>query len=208
MNKGGNSFHWVNVTNVLVEGLRIAHFDGSLWIHFSQNITVRNVTLFNRNLPEETGNIEVGGMGSHGAPPPRCAWSDGKFNPDDPCLAPGGNWQYELNLLRPTSNFTMRDSTVNGGDDNVCIKNDTDGVLVENVHFTDGHGASIGSIPDCNGCHGFVSNIDGFIDISKAGWILGTGGTVWHCRGCYQQHCDSEHYVSQVERYSASSWQH
>ena len=30
--------------------------------------------------------------------------------------------QYELNLLRPTSNFTMRDSTVNGGDDNVCSK--------------------------------------------------------------------------------------
>ena len=32
-------------------------------------------------------------------------------------------------------------------------------VFVENVHFTDGHGASIGSIPDCNGCHGYVSNI-------------------------------------------------
>lgn len=125
---GGNSFHWVNDTNVLVEGVRIAHFDGSMWIHFSQNITVRNVTLFNRNTPEETGNIEVGGMGSHGVPPPLCAWKGGKYNPADPCLAPGGNWQYELNLLRPTSNFTMRDSTVNGGDDNVCIKNDTDGV--------------------------------------------------------------------------------
>ena len=156
---GGNSFHWVNVSNVLVEGVRIAHFDGSMWIHFAQNITVRNVTLFNRNTPEETGNIEVGGMGSHGVPPPLCAWKDGKFNPADPCLVPGANWQYELNLLRPTSNFTMRDSTVNGGDDNVCIKNDTDGVLVENVHFTDGHGASIGSIPDCNGCHGYVSNV-------------------------------------------------
>ena len=124
----GNSFHWVNVSNVLVEGVRIAHFDGSMWIHFAQNITVRNVTLFNRNTPEETGNIEVGGMGSHGVPPPLCAWKDGKFNPSDPCLVPGANWQYELNLLRPTSNFTMRDSTVNGGDDNVCIKNDTDGV--------------------------------------------------------------------------------
>ena len=63
-------------------------------------------------------------MGSHGAPPPLCAWSDGKFHPDDPCLVPGANWQYELPLLRPR-NFTMRDSTVNGGDDNVCIKNDT-----------------------------------------------------------------------------------
>jgi hypothetical protein len=30
---------------------------------------------------------------------------------------------------------------------------------VENVHFTDGHGASIGSIPDCYGCHGYVTNI-------------------------------------------------
>ena len=156
---GGNSFHFVNVSNVVVEGVTIAHFDGSMWIHFSQNITVRNVTLFNRNTPEETGNIEVGGMGSHGVPPPICAYKDGKFDPTNPCLAPGGNWQYELNLLRPTSNFTMRDSTVNGGDDNVCIKNDTDGVLVENVHFTDGHGASIGSIPDCNGCHGYVSNV-------------------------------------------------
>lgn len=63
---GGNSFFWVNVTNVLIEGVAIKHFDGSLWIHFAQNITVRNVTLFNRNVPEETGNIEVGGMGSHG----------------------------------------------------------------------------------------------------------------------------------------------
>lgn len=57
-------------------------------------------------------------MGSHGTPPPLCAWKDGRFHPDDPCLIPGGNWQYELPLLRPR-NFTMRDSTVNGGDDNV-----------------------------------------------------------------------------------------
>ena len=81
-------------------------------------------------------------MGSHGAPPPLCAWSDGKFHPDDPCLVPGANWQYELPLLRPR-NFTTRDSTVNGGDDNVCSKNDTQGVLVENVLFTNGHGASV-----------------------------------------------------------------
>ena len=53
------------------------------------------------NLPEETGNIEVGGMGSHGVPPPTCAWHGGKFNPASPCLVPGANWQYELNLLRP-----------------------------------------------------------------------------------------------------------
>lgn len=128
---------------------------GSMWVHFSQNITVRNVILFNRNTPEETGNIEVGGMGSHGMPPPLCNETGSKdgCGPFD-----GAVWQYELPLLRP-KNFTMRDSTVNGGDDNVCIKNDTTDVLVENVHFTDGHGASIGSIPDCYGCHGHVSNI-------------------------------------------------
>ena len=156
---GGGCFTMVNVTNPIVEDLRLSHFDGMMFIHFSQNITVRNVTMFNRNKPEETGDIEIGGMGSHGAPPPICAYGrSGKFNPDDPCLVPGANWQYELPLLRP-KNFTMRDSIVNGGDDNVCIKNDTTDVLVENVHFTDGHGASIGSIPDCNGCHGHVSGI-------------------------------------------------
>ena len=50
-------------------------------------------------------------MGSHGMPPPLCAWKNGRFNPQDPCLAPGANWQYELPLLRPF-NFTMRDSTI------------------------------------------------------------------------------------------------
>ena len=72
-----------------------------------QNVTVRNVTLFNRNSPEETGNIEVGGMGSHGVPPPLCAYKDGKFDPTNPCLAPGGNWQYELNLLRYGRNVAI-----------------------------------------------------------------------------------------------------
>jgi hypothetical protein len=57
------------------------------------------------------------------------------------------------------NNITMRDSFVTGGDDNVCIKNDTANVLIENVTFLDGHGASIGSIPDCAGCHGIVTNI-------------------------------------------------
>lgn len=155
---GGAGFVFTNVTNPVVEGLRLSHFDGMMYIHFSQNITVRNVTMYNRNTPEETGDIEIGGMGSHGVPPPLCAFRGGSFNATDACLGPGGNWQYELPLLRPR-NFTMRDSTVNGGDDNVCIKNDTTDVLVENVHFTDGHGASIGSIPDCYGCHGHVSGV-------------------------------------------------
>ena len=156
---GGNSFHWVNVTNVLVEGVRIAHFDGSMWIHFSQNITVRNVTLFNRNTPEETGNIEVGGMGSHGVPPPLCAWKDGKFNSTHPCLLPGANWQYELNLLRPTSNFTMRDSTVNGGDDNVCIKNDTDGVRRSKCHTETPPPAHIVSDTVVSKCGGVLGSL-------------------------------------------------
>ena len=155
---GGGGFVFTNVTNLIVEDLRLSHFDGMMYIHFSQNITVRNVTMFNRNTPEETGDIEIGGMGSHGMPPPLCAFHNGQFNASDPCLVPGANWQYELALLRP-KNFTMRDSTVNGGDDNVCIKNDTTDVLVENVYFTDGHGASIGSIPDCDGCHGHVSGV-------------------------------------------------
>lgn len=32
-------------------------------------------------------------------------------------------------------------------------------MLIENVTFLNGHGASIGSIPDCSGCHGIVTNI-------------------------------------------------
>ena len=37
----------------------------------------------------------------------------------------------------------------------MCIKNDTSNVLVENVVFKNGHGATIGSVPDGNGLHGF-----------------------------------------------------
>ena len=50
----------------------------------------------------------------------------------------------------------------------VCIKNDTANVLIENVVFQDGHGASIGSIPDCSGCHGVVTNIT-FRNLTFAG---------------------------------------
>ena len=38
-----------------------------------------------------------------------------------------------------------------GGDDNVAIKNDTANVLIEDCVFGNGHGASIGSVPDTNG---------------------------------------------------------
>jgi hypothetical protein len=152
------SFHFVNTTNTLVgDGMYISHVPGQMWFHFCQHLMVRNITLFNRNLPEETGNIEIGGAGSHGMPPPLCEYGkSGWVGPTWECE--GGNWQYNLPLLR-TRNITVRDSDVSGGDDNVCIKNDTQGVLVENVHFRNGHGASIGSVPDCNGCHGIVKDI-------------------------------------------------
>ena len=45
---------------------------------------------------------------------------------------------------------------------------DTANVLIENVVFQDGHGASIGSIPDCSGCHGVVTNIS-FRNLTFAG---------------------------------------
>ena len=32
-------------------------------------------------------------------------------------------------------------------------------MLIENVVFNNGHGATIGSVPDCNGCMGFVTNV-------------------------------------------------
>ena len=56
------------------------------------------------------------------------------------------------------NNITIRDSWVDGGDDNVCIKNDTSNVLVENIVFKNGHGATIGSVPDGNGLHGYLEH--------------------------------------------------
>ena len=32
-------------------------------------------------------------------------------------------------------------------------------VLVENIVFKNGHGATIGSVPDGNGLHGFITNV-------------------------------------------------
>lgn len=55
----GGGFRFVNVTNLLVENLHLSHFSGMMWVHFSQHVMVRNVTLFNRNTPEETGDIEI-----------------------------------------------------------------------------------------------------------------------------------------------------
>lgn len=57
---GSGSFTFTNVTNLLVENLHLSHFYGMMNIHFSQHILVRNLTMFNRNNPEETGDIEIG----------------------------------------------------------------------------------------------------------------------------------------------------
>ena len=88
----------VNCTDVVVENLHLSHFPGMMFIHNSQDVLVRNMTMVNRNNPEETGDIEFGGIGSHGEP-----WNS--------------PWQYEVNLMR-ANNITMRDSFVTGGDDN------------------------------------------------------------------------------------------
>ena len=61
---------------------------------------VRNVSIVNRDNPEETGDVEIGGIGSHGEP-----WNAG--------------WQYQVKMMT-THNVTVRDSFVTGGDDNVA----------------------------------------------------------------------------------------
>lgn len=129
----------INCTEVVIRDLRLNHLLGSIWLWNSQNALIENVSLVNRNEPEEAGNLEIGGIGSHGEP-----WN-----------AP---WQYEVPLM-PANNITVRNSFFTGGDDNVCIKNDTSNVLVEGCEFQNGHGASIGSIPDCSGYYGVVTNI-------------------------------------------------
>lgn len=141
-------FSFNNCTNVLVEDLYLSHFPGMMFIHNSMHVMVRNISIVNRGNPEETGDLEIGGIGSHGEP-----WNS--------------PWQYEVPLMM-ANNITIRDSFFTGGDDNVCIKNDTANVLVENVIFKDGHGASIGSIPDCSGCHGVVTNVT-FRNITMGG---------------------------------------
>lgn len=69
---------------------------------------IRNMSINNRGVPiEENGDLEVGGVGSHGEP------------------YPGRDlWQWGAGLMS-ANNITIRDSWVDGGDDNVCIKNDT-----------------------------------------------------------------------------------
>ena len=87
----------------------------------------RNMSINNRGNPiEENGDLEVGGVGSHGEP------------------YPGRDlWQWHAGLMS-INNITIRDSWVDGGDNNVCNKNDTFNFLVENIVFYNGHGATIG----------------------------------------------------------------
>lgn len=129
-----------NSTNILIENFFMTHQNGVAFFHNVQNVTIRNVTIKNRCSPvEEAGDLEIGGLGSHGAP-----W--------------GAPHYYEQHLLS-TNNVTIQGCYFSGGDDNIAIKNDTANVLVEDCTFGNGHGASIGSVPDANGLNGYVTNI-------------------------------------------------
>ena len=132
----------LNSTNFLWENVGFNHVSGAVFIHNTQDVMIRNMSINNRGAPiEENGDLEVGGVGSHGEP------------------YPGRDlWQWEAGLMS-ANNITIRDSWVDGGDDNVCIKNDTSNVLVENIVFFNGHGATIGSVPDGNGLHGYITNV-------------------------------------------------
>ena len=91
----------VNCSHLLIENMHFSHLPGLVFVHNSQHVLIRNVSLFNRGNPEETGDLEIGGIGSHGEP-----WNS--------------MWQYEVPLLS-AHNVTVRDSVFNGGDDNVCM---------------------------------------------------------------------------------------
>merc|ERR550537_1149691 len=114
-----------------MEGFSMFHLQGPIFRN-SQNVMLCSMYCYSRGVPEEGGNIEVGGYGSHGTP-----------------TVP----------LLSARNVTIRDSYFNGGDDNICIKNDTSNVLVENCTVGDGHGITLGSTPDGNGLHGYNENI-------------------------------------------------
>ena len=89
------------------------------------SVSYINCSIHNRDMPvEESGDLEIGGIGSHGEP-----WNS--------------PLQYEERLLS-TNNVTIRGCYFSGGDDNIAIKNDTANVLIEDCVFGNGHGASIG----------------------------------------------------------------
>ena len=57
----------LNVTNFLWENVRFEHVSGAVFVHNAQNVMIRNMSINNRGMPvEENGDLEVGGVGSHG----------------------------------------------------------------------------------------------------------------------------------------------
>ena len=140
----------LNCTNFLWENVRFQHVSGAVFVHNSQNVMIRNMSINNRGVPiEENGDLEVGGVGSHGEPYPgkktpllhhfivqmiilpRHARDKHreKLRKELRRFLTGRDlWQWGAGLLS-ANNITIRDSWVDGGDDNVCIKNDTSNVL-------------------------------------------------------------------------------
>ena len=53
-----SGFFMVNCTDLIVQDLFLAHFPGMVFIHNSQDVLVKNLTMINRDNPEETGDIE------------------------------------------------------------------------------------------------------------------------------------------------------
>jgi len=118
----------LNCSSFLWENVRFAHVSGAVFVHNTRDVMIRNMyalssliasllssllsslltsarlrSINNRGAPiEENGDLEVGGVGSHGEP-----YAD---RPDQ--------WQWHSGLMS-ANNITIRDSWVDGGDDNV-----------------------------------------------------------------------------------------
>lgn len=59
----------LNCTNFLWENVGFRHVSGAVFIHNTQHVMIRNMSINNRGMPiEENGDLEVGGVGSHGEP--------------------------------------------------------------------------------------------------------------------------------------------
>ena len=57
----------LNSTRFLRENVRFEHVSGAVFVHNSQDVMIRNMSINNRGMPvEENGDLEVGGVGSHG----------------------------------------------------------------------------------------------------------------------------------------------
>jgi len=56
------------------------------------------------------------------------------------------------------TDITIRNCSVDTGDDNIAIKSNSTNILVEDCYFASGHGSSIGSIGEDNS-YGYVENV-------------------------------------------------